>query len=472
MTAPSKDTLPTALNGIAPSFNWTATSTAACTSGSSATTGIIPGGRCSTIITFKPTIAGQYSVPLLAVSNVDVSKWPMSTATFEVKSVVLDLIASPFECNAVYPNVVGTCTTVLTNYTPAGVSNTYPVPSVTFTGSANGVMVKNANNTAKTTTNCPATGIAPGASCKLSVTFNSPSSGTFPGTAVISSNGQTDSVDIVPVVTMPDISLSPFICPSAAVGDTSECTATFKNSMTTSVLVSTLTQSGSTGFGLPTMAVKTVPAGQSSVVKLPFKFTTAGDFSSVVTINTTYGAVSAPAAVKAADYPAAAGSLSPFVCPTINWGSTGSCTATLSNNSTQRSLAISSITKTANTAFGALSNNCGTTLQAGGSCVLTIPVLAVKGGTYSTDVTVKTNPVLVQTATVVINEAVVSAISPPVVKTSVNTAITQTSTFKNESAFSIPLQATNFSLSGVGFTVVSNSCTGQLAAGASGNVAA
>lgn len=464
-TAPTKDYLPTALNGLAPSFNWTLPNAPQCSTGSSATSGIVPGGRCNVSITFKPTVAGQYSVPLAAVSNVDASKWPTAMANFEVKSVVLDLVASPFECIAVYPNTTGTCTTTVTNFTPAGVLNTYPTPTIIVTGDANTVISKNANGSAKTTTNC-AGGIAPGASCKIVVNFSSATPGKFSGKATLTSNGQTDEVDIIPVVNTPDISLSSFICPAAAVGDAGECTAQFTNAMTVSVTVNTLTQQGSTGFQTPTMAIKTVPAGQSSVVRLPFKFLSSGNFNSTVTLNTTYGNVSAPASINSQEYPQASGSLTPFTCPTLNWGTPGQCTATLSNNSTQRALAITSITKTVNAAFGNITHTCSTSVAPSGTCVITIPVGVVNAGTYSTDVTVKTTPVLTKPAVVVVNPPIISTISPAAAKASVNTVVQQTSLFKNESSFSIPLQASNMTLTGTGFSIVSNTCTGTLAAGA------
>lgn len=469
VTAPSKDYLPTALNGLAPSFNWTITTSPVCTAGSTITT-IIPGGKCSVSITFKPTIAGTYSVPLAAISNVDSARWPTAVATFEVKNVVLDLVASPFECVSVYPNVVGTCTSTLTNFTPVGVNNTYSLPSVTLTGLASGVVAKNTNGTAKTTTNCPAVGIAPGASCKLSVTYSSATSGAYAGKATISSNGQSDEVDLVPVVMVPDISVTPFTCPAAAVGEAGVCTATFKNGMTTSITVTSVTKTGDVNFGLPVMAVKTVPAGQTSAITLPYKFTTAGTFNATVNVATMYGTLTSPASVTTQNYPPASGGLSPFTCPTLYYGQSGVCTATLTNLSAQRSLAVSTVAMPNNTnkvVFKSISHNCGTTIAPAGTCTVSVNVTNdMRGGNgiISTDAVVTTTPVLTQPVPVEVKPALFSVTQPAPLKISSNTEGRITVSFKNETAVPVPVFAKNMALLSTSKTnnyyIISNECDG------------
>lgn len=469
VVAPSSDYLPTALNGLAPSFNWTLTSSPIC-SGKATSTQIPPGGKCVLSITFKPTIAGTYSVPLAAVSNVNNSKWPTATATFEVKSTTLDLVASPFECTQVYPNTTGTCTTTLTNFTPVGVNNTYPQPSVTLNGAAASIIAKNANGTAKYTTTCPATGIAPGASCKLSISFISSTPGTFTGKAVISSNGQSDEVDLAPVVLVPDISITPFICPSAATGESGTCTASFKNGTTSSITVSSVSKTGDTNFGVPVMLAKTVPAGQSSPITLPYKFMTAGTFNALVTANTPYGAVSSPASVTTMDYPAAAGSLSPFVCPTLYYGQVGVCSATLTNLSAQRALTVGAASLPANSnnkVFTKIAHNCGTSLAASKTCTVSVDVVAIAGvsGVLTTNAVLTTTPVLTQPVQVEIKPSLFSVTQPAPVKTSVNTEGRVTFVFKNETAVAVPVFSKDLSVSTVApasasYYLIQNSCNG------------
>lgn len=471
---PAKDTLSSAFNGATPGFYWSTVSPTNCTQGSSFGK-IVPGGKCSASITFKPTIAGAYSIPLFLVSTKDSSQWVTSNsnATFVAKKATLDLTATPFECTPVYPNTPGVCTTTMTNATPVGVNNTYPVPSIAVSGGSAGVITKTPTGIVKTTTTCPAVGIAPGATCKLSVTFTSTTPGTFVGKATLTSKGEADAVDLVPTVLVPDISLSAFVCPDAAVGEAGTCTATFKNSMTTSVSISSVSKLNVAGFDNPSAAAMTIPANQSTTIRLSYKFLAAGTFANTISVNTNYGIVSAPVSLTTQDYPAAEASLSPFTCPVLYYGQSAKCTATLTNLSSRKSLPVNGVTLLNNkhfTVFTGASHDCGRQVAPKGTCTVSVSVAGVSGGgsTISVDAQVSTNPVLTQVVNLDLKSVLFSVIKPPVQRVSANTEARIVIGFRNETPVAVPVFEKNMSwatkvLKTGGFYLIKNECSGTKA---------
>jgi hypothetical protein len=136
------------------------------------------GSTCRIYVTFHPTASGSFSGTMTVNSN-DASPDAAADRVVSLTGSGTKLSRSPATLTflTVGSGFSGVQNVTLTNVGPAGSGSTGPI-TASITSATNGVTFQIASN------NCPAGGLAPGASCRIGVRFQAPSPLTM-GTATL-----------------------------------------------------------------------------------------------------------------------------------------------------------------------------------------------------------------------------------------------------------------------------------------------
>lgn len=464
---------------------------------------------------FNPVLAGQTSTATLTLSSIGADAVTITDATVSGagsvsldKSACIKSMAPGDTCN-----IVATYTGAVTDGSQIGtiniVSDSDPTIKVGYTGTTlstsivtNPIQVgitgdnsaalsqtvtvtnnSSFNTTIKSATisgnyfsvsnNTCAAELMPGKTCTIDVNITTPVFGSSTASLALSySSGTATKSLTVPVssnISAVGLTLSAFACTTSDVGVDGTCSATLTNPSAAAVNITALT-SDSKSFGTPTIVGSTtfpvsLGAKQTKTVSVPYKFTAEGSYSANVTVKNPVKDVVGVASVVTKTITSATGTLSNFSCPSAVVGVPVTCTATLTNTSTSKPLAVGAITKTGSDF--SMTHNCTASLAASKSCVITLNITPSAERTYTTDVNVVTNPILTKTAIATASFAKIEVTSPAQGKIAPGATTTYNVVYKNVGIISVDLSKANKTVTGIGYSFVSTTCNATLAPGQS-----
>jgi hypothetical protein len=262
-----------------------------------------------------------------------------------------------------------------------GTASSVSISSIAITGTNSGDFAQ---------TNGCGSSLAAGAQCTINVTFKPTAIGTrtgsvtvtdsatgSPHTAALSGTGVTNSASVSPT------SLS---FPSQTVGTTSTAqSSTLTNAGTISLAITSIVVSGD--FAETDNCGSSVAAGGSCTISVTFRPTAAGSRAGTVTINDSASNTPQTLSLTGTGTAAAAVSLSPasltFASRTV--GTTSAAQTSTLTNSGGTALTVTSIAASGDFAQ---TNNCGSSVAAGGSCTISVTFKPTATGTRTGTVTV------------------------------------------------------------------------------------
>jgi sugar lactone lactonase YvrE len=246
-------------------------------------------------------------------------------------------------------------------------------------------------------------GLAAGADCTIGVTFTPTVDGpTILGSIVLKSNATTSPSTIQitgNAVGGPVALLSPTTIsfPNTATGSTSAAiSATLSNTGDSVLNISSITLSDTTDFAETTGCGSTLAAGLSCSISVTFKPGSAAAFTG--TLSVADDGTQSPQTVTltgtgtAATAPVASLSPTTLTFPSTTVGSTATKLSTTLSNTGNATLNISGITLTgANPTDFAETTNCGSTLAAGKSCMISATFTPAAVASYTATISVADN---------------------------------------------------------------------------------
>lgn len=327
-----------------------------------------PGMQCSMDLRATPTQTGTLSAQLTTQAS---TASPVAPVSLQVNGIAGSIAATPaaLTFTATEVGASATLTTTLSNTGSAPVL----IGTVNVPASLAGVTVSG----------CSGQTLAPAANCTLTVRFAPTSVATISGNLTVNHNGQPSSTSVAVaaqsvVAAAPAATLEPFVCTPTPTQTSTQvtCAATLRSTGTATVTVGALSHTG-TLFTAPTSnCPASLAPGGNCVVTTRATPTTAGSFSTTVSVVTGAGNKSRVASITAAAASARLNTLSHGVVRTgtsdvrthmlSNTGAfpvTVTMPATLANASTV-------ITVGGTPATGTLCTN-GQTLDVGQSCMVT-----------------------------------------------------------------------------------------------------
>jgi len=432
------------------------------------------GSSCTISVAFSPTASGSRTA---AVSIADNASGSPQTISLSGTGVVAAATFSPASLsfgNQSLNTTSGALTATLTNSSGAALS----ITSIQLTG--------NYPNQYIQTNNC-GTSVAVGASCTFSVQFAPINSGSITAAVTVIDNASNSpqSVSLSGTGTTATVSLSPS---SLSFGNQSVSTKS-------GTLTATLTNGGSAALSLSSVALtganagdfaqsntcgSSVAAGGSCTISVTFDPTASGSRTASVSI--TDNATGSPQSLSLSGTGTTATvNLSPS---SLSFGNqslsttSGTLTATLTNNGSA-ALSLSSVALTgANAGDFAQSNTCGSSVAAGGSCTISVTFDPTASGSRTASVSITDNATgspqslglsgTGTTATVSLSPASLSFGSDPIA----NTSSTQTVTLTNNGNAALTISSLTITgANAADFTEVANTCGSSVAAGADCTIA-
>jgi len=344
------------VTGISASGNFAETNTC----GSS----VAAGANCTISVTFTPTATGALSGTLSVVDTVGTQTVALSGTGTGVATATLSVSSLTFSSQLV--NTTSTAMSVtLTNSGSAALS----VTGISASG-----------NFAETNT-C-GTSLAAGANCNIEVTFTPTTAGTLSGTLSVVDSVGTQTVALSGAgATAGTLVTSPanIAFGNVTTGQSSSQTVTLSNSGGTPVTISSLSLSGSgvTVTGLTTPL--TLGASGYTSFTVTFDPTSAGSVSGGVYLTNNGSTPSFELPVTGTGVAVASISLSPTSLSFANQGvgTTSAAQSVTLTNSGSATLTLSSISASGSFAE---TNNCGSTVAAGGSCTIEVTLTPTAQG--------------------------------------------------------------------------------------------
>jgi hypothetical protein len=314
----------------------------------------------------------------------------------------LDLVASNSEDNTISVLLQSPAVTLSTTnlaFGSQGIGSNSAAQPVVLTNAGSAVLsissiaITGANaNQYSQTNNCPAS-LNSGSSCTINVTFSPTVVGTMTANLSITDNaaGSPQLVSLLGTSVSASVTLSPSALTfgSQTVGTTSPSQAvTLTNMGTTALSITSIT--ASTNFGQTNTCGTTVAAGAACTITVTFTPTITGTLSGTISIADNI--TGSPQSVSLTGTGTSAPGVS--VSPTsLSYGNQGVDTTsavktvTLSNTGSGP-LTITSVATTGNYSQ---TNNCGTSVNAGASCTISVSFTPVIAGTNSGTVVVNDN---------------------------------------------------------------------------------
>jgi len=345
------------------------------------------GGNCAITVTFKPTTAGDKTALVSISSNASATPVAISLSGRGAAPVVIFVAAS-------------------LAFGPVNVAATSDVKTMSLRNSGDalltisGITLAGTDSNQYTQSNDCGTSLSPAASCLISVTFKPTSPGDKTASVNVSSNAGAEPASFpltgkgtAPVVTLSSAAVA---FGNLAVGQTSDArTVTLKNEGDATLNLSDVTLTGADAiqFVLTHDCGATVAAGQSCVLTLRFKPTTAGDKAASVSIVTN-------AAGSPASLPIAGKGTAPKVVfggaslgfGTVNIGAASAVKTVSLRNEGDAALQISAIgTAGPDNAQFTQTNDCGSTLAIEASCTISVTFRPTSEGNKTASVSVASN---------------------------------------------------------------------------------
>ena len=336
---------------------------------------VAAGANCTISVTFTPTATGALSGTLSVVDSVGTQTVALSGTGTGVAAATLSVSSLTFSSQLV--NTTSTAMSVtLTNSGSAALSVTGISASGTFAE----------------TNNC-GTSLAAGANCNIEVTFTPTTAGTLSGTLSVVDSVGTQTVALSGAgATAGTLVTSPanIAFGNVTTGQSSSQTVTLSNSGGTPVTISSLSLSGSgvTVTGLTTPL--TLGASGYTSFTVTFDPTSAGSVSGGVYLTNNGSTPSFELPVTGTGVAVASISLSPTSLSFANQGvgtTSAAQSVTLTNNGSA-TLTLSSISASGSFAE---TNNCGSTVAAGGSCTIEVTLTPTAQGATSGTLAVADN---------------------------------------------------------------------------------
>jgi subtilisin family serine protease len=334
-----------------------------------------PGASCTINVVFSPTTIGSRTGSLSLTSNSNTAPAPVSLSGTGLAAVAA---LSPSSL-AFGTQTVGTSTAS---------------QAVTLTNSGNTLLSISSLQTSgdfSQTNNC-GTSLNAGASCTINVVFSPAALGSRTGSLSLSSNSNPAptavSLSGAGLAAVATLSPSSLAFPSQAVGSSSGGQAvTLTNNGNTSLSISSLTTSGD--FSQANNCGTSLAAGASCTINVVFSPTVVGNRSGSLSLSSNSNP--APAAVNLSGTGIGAiASLSPA---SLTFGSqlvgtSSSAQAVTLSNTGNAALTISSLVMAGDFSQ---SNNCGTSLAAGGSCTVNVTFTPTARGSRSGSLVLNSN---------------------------------------------------------------------------------
>ncbi len=332
---------------------------------------VAAGGICTLSVTFTPTTPGSAVGSVTLVDNAGNSPQTISLTGTGVTAPIANL--SPASVSFATPQPVGSTsapqTVTLTNI------GTATLIIVGSTASAN----------FGETNNCGAS-VPVGKSCSISVTFTPTAVGNLYGTLTVTdnNNGTPASTQVVPLAGVglgaPAVSLSASALSfgSQVVNTTSAAqTVTVTNSGTATLTLGSITASGP--FAQTNACGSSLAAGATCAISVTFAPTTAGSAVGSVTLVDNAGNSPQTISLTGTGVTAPVASLSPanLTFSTQAVGTTSAPQTVTLTNTGSATLIIAGITASAN--FGE-TNNCGSSVPAGGNCSIGVTFTPTAAG--------------------------------------------------------------------------------------------
>ncbi|HWY22227.1 MAG TPA: FG-GAP-like repeat-containing protein [Candidatus Acidoferrum sp.] len=247
------------------------------------------------------------------------------------------------------------------------------------------------------TNNCPAT-LNPSASCTVFVTFTPTATGTRSGSLVISDNapGGSQTVSLTGTGTAPAVALSPTSLTFATqlIGTISHAkTVTLTNTGTAALTVNSLTFSGAnpSSFSQTNGCGSSVAAGAKCSISVSFKPSTINTLTATLNVND--NAAGSPQTVSLSG----TGTEVKLSLASINFGSvtvgTKSAVKTVTlTNVSENTVSVTSISLTGTNASDfSETNTCGSSVQGGKSCTVSLTFTPSAKGTRTASLSVADN---------------------------------------------------------------------------------
>ncbi len=335
---------------------------------------LAPAGTCTLQVTFSPSAAGTRTGTAVITDSIGTHVIALTgTATAPGASL------SPANLNFGSVTVGGSSQLPVSVNLDASTSSGLQVTGTSISGDY-------------TLTSSCTSGVSPGSSCGLSVTFNPTATGTRTGIALIDYTVGADSAVLVLTLTgtgaAPGVSLStPTLSFGSQVVSTTSATQsiTVTNNGTSSLTVSAVT---ATGDFAQTNTCATVTAGNACAIQVTFTPTTTGTRNGTVSIVDNTG-TQVVALAGTGNAPGVGLAPSTLIFTSQNVSTTSaSQTATLTNTGTSN-LSVTSFTAAGD--FAVSSSNCSTlpkTVAAAGTCSFQVTFTPVASGTRNGTVTV------------------------------------------------------------------------------------
>ncbi len=339
------------------------------------------GSSCAISITFSPSAAGAYTATVNVADNATGS--PQSvTLNGTGTAPQVSLLPSPLIFG---DQLVGTMSaaqkvTLANNGTAA-----LNVTSIALTGT-------NASAFSQTNT-CGAT-VAAGSSCSITAIFAPTTVGSFSGSINVSDNvtGSPQSVALSGTGTAPQAALAPSLLSfnNQTTGTTSAVqNVTLSNAGTAALSITSIVLSGGTAasFSQTNNCGASLAASASCTIAVTFAPTALGAASTTLAVTDSVAgpqtlAISGTGVVPAA--PVAVLTPSSLSFATTNVGSTAATqTLTLSNTGNAPMLLSGVSIAGANASSFSETNNCGSSVSAGGSCTITVSFTPSTAGPLS-----------------------------------------------------------------------------------------
>jgi len=330
------------------------------------------------------------------------------------------------------------------------------------------------------------TSLAAGASCTLTLAFRPTATGTATATLVATDKASNSPQSVVLTGSTPTASTAAFsptsvTFPATAVGSLSTNeTITFKNTGTAAMAVSSFKFSGTNAAEFEIAGktcITSLAAGASCTLTLAFKPTAAG--TATATFTATDNASNSPQSIALTGSTPIDATFSPtsLTFPATAVGSTSAVQTVTFSNPGYAAMTVSSFTFTgANAAeFEIVSKTCVTSLVAGASCTLTLAFKPTATGAASATFQAKDNAtnspqtITLSGSTPTDSTAAFTPTSLTFASTGVGaTSTSETVTFKNTGTAAMAVSSFTFTgTNAAEFEIVSKTCVTSLAAGAS-----
>jgi Abnormal spindle-like microcephaly-assoc'd, ASPM-SPD-2-Hydin len=339
------------------------------------------GALCTFTVTFTPSTTGSMSAVLTITDNAGVGSQTVNLMGNGKTSVSLSRTSINFSNRE-----VGTTSSVQT-VTLTNLGNKLTVQSISITGTNPGDFAQ--------TNNCAAT-VAAGASCTINVTFTPTASGTRSASVTISDSDPTSpqSVSLTGSgTTSPAATLSThFLSFGGQVVGTGSAplTATLTNTGTGALTISKVAVTGTnpSSFTQSNNCGSSLAVGALCTLTVTFTPSTTGSMSAALTITDNAGAGTQTVNLSGNGKTAVSLSPSAIGFSSHKVGTTsGAQTITLTNLGNKLTMNSISITGTKPGDF-AQTNNCGASVAAGASCIISVTFTPGATGIRSANVNI------------------------------------------------------------------------------------